>query len=56
MLTVSGFTGHVLKVECCKDLSSPERKGNITSSGNLKNVIQESLIIAKINAYKYLTE
>lgn len=28
----------------------------MTQSGNLKNVLQESLLIAKINAYRYLTK
>jgi Lon-like ATP-dependent protease len=56
VLTVSGFVGHVLTVECVQDLSSPNKKGNFTMSGNLQTVIQESVNIAKINAHNYLTE
>lgn len=56
VLTVSGFVGKVLTVECVQDLSSPNKKGNFSMSGNLQNVLQESVNIAKINAHNYLTE
>jgi ATP-dependent Lon protease len=57
ILTVSGgMIGHVTVVECCFDNSEWDKKGQITSSGNLKNVLQESLKLAKINAVKYLNE
>ena len=54
MLTVAGFVGHVLSVECVFDLSNTEKKGQLTSSGNLQKVLQESLYIAKINAFRLL--
>ena len=50
VLTVSGFVGHVMSVECVYDLSQPDKKGQFSSSGNLKKVLQESLLISKINA------
>lgn len=56
VLTVSGFVGKVLTVECVEDLSSPNKKGNFSMSGNLQNVLQESVNIAKINAHNFLTE
>ena len=56
ILTVGGFTGHVMTVETQFDYSQPEKKGTITSSGNLKNVLKESLTIAKINAFRFLNE
>lgn len=56
VLTVSGFVGKVLTVECVQDLSSPNKKGNFSMSGNLQNVLQESVTIAKINAHNFLTE
>lgn len=56
ILTVGGMIGNVLSVECCYDESEPDKKGTLTSSGNLKNVLQESLKIAKINALKYLNQ
>lgn len=54
ILTVSGFVGHILTVECVYDLTNPDKKGMLTSSGNLKNILQESLTIAKINAFRFL--
>jgi Lon-like ATP-dependent protease len=54
ILTVSGMVGSVLSVECCFDLSDPDKKGFMTASGNLKTVIQESLKIAKINALSFI--
>jgi len=54
VLTVSGFVGHVMTVECVYDLSSTEKKGQLTSSGNLQKVLQESLTIAKMNAFRFL--
>jgi len=39
ILTVSGMIGSVLSVECCFDLSDPDKKGFLAASGNLKNVI-----------------
>lgn len=56
VLTVSGFVGKVLTVECVQDFSSPNKKGNFSMSGNLQTVLQESVNIAKINAHNYLTE
>lgn len=44
VLTVAGFVGEVLTVECVLDLSQPEKTGNFTYSGNLKNVIQVKII------------
>jgi len=46
----------VLKIECLHDLSHPDKKGQFTSTGNLKNVLQESLMIGRLNAFNYLTE
>jgi endopeptidase La len=54
VLTVSGFTGNVLSVECVYDLGVTDKKGQFTSSGNLQKVLQESLTIAKINACRFL--
>jgi Lon-like ATP-dependent protease len=54
VLTVSGFTGNVLSVECVYDLGVTDKKGQLTSSGNLQKVLQESLTIAKINACRFL--
>lgn len=56
ILSVSDFIGHVLTLECIYDLTKPDKKGILTLSGNLKSVIQESVQIAKLNAYRYLTE
>ncbi|CAD8076184.1 unnamed protein product [Paramecium sonneborni] len=56
ILTVGGMIGHVLTVESCFDPSEQEKKGQILSSGNIKSVLQESLKLAKINAFKYLNE
>ncbi|KRX01904.1 Ribosomal protein S5 domain 2-type fold [Pseudocohnilembus persalinus] len=56
ILTVSGFVGHALTVECVYDNTQLDKKGQFNSSGNLKTVLKESLQIAKINAYKYLSE
>jgi len=55
VLTVSGFVGHVLTVECVYDPSASEKKGQFSSTGNLQKVLQESLIIARINALRFLT-
>jgi len=55
VLTVSGFVGHVLSVECVYDLTNTEKKGQLTSSGNLQKVLQESLNIARINALRFLS-
>lgn len=54
VLTVSGFTGHVLSVECIYDPSSVDKKGQFSSTGNLQKVLQESLSIARINALRFL--
>jgi len=54
ILTVTGFTGFAMTVECVFDQSHPDKKGQLTSSGNLKNVLQESLTVSKINAFRYL--
>ena len=52
ILSVSGeHIGNVLKVECIYDKTKPNKKGEFSSTGNLKTVTQESLLIAKINAY-----
>ena len=56
ILSVANQIGQVLKVECVYDKSKPDKKGEFTSSGNLKSVVQESIQIAKINAYRHLTE
>ncbi|CAD8158707.1 unnamed protein product [Paramecium pentaurelia] len=56
ILTVGGMIGNVLSVESCFDESEIEKKGQIIASGNIKLVLQESLKLAKINAYKYLNE
>jgi len=56
VLTVSGFIGHVMTVECIYDLSSNEKKGVLSSSGNLQKVLQESLTIARLVAFKYLPD
>lgn len=56
ILSVANHIGHVLKVECVYDLSKPDKKGEFTTSGNLKNVVQESIQIAKINAFRHLNE
>ena len=55
-MTVSGFIGHVMTVECIYDLSSNEKKGMLNSSGNLQKVLQESLTIARLVAFKYLPD
>jgi Lon-like ATP-dependent protease len=56
ILTVSGFIGHVLSVECVYDMSQVDKRGGLfTSSGNLQRVLQESLTIARINAARFLT-
>jgi Lon-like ATP-dependent protease len=54
VLTVSGFVGHVLSVECVYDLSQPDKKGQFSVSGNVKKVLQESISIAKINANRHI--
>lgn len=56
ILAASNHIGEVLKVECVYDLSKPDKKGEFTTSGNLKNVVQESIQVAKINAFRYLSE
>ncbi|CAD8145217.1 unnamed protein product [Paramecium pentaurelia] len=56
ILTVGGMIGHVLTVESCFDISETEKKGQILASGNIKLVLQESLKLAKINAFKFLNE
>ena len=55
ILSVANQIGQVLKVECIFDKSKPDKKGEFTSSGNLKSVVQESIQIAKINAYRFLS-
>jgi len=55
VLTVSGYIGHVLSVECVFDLTHTEKRGMFTFSGNLQRVLQESLTIARINAARFLT-
>lgn len=35
-MSVGGFVGHVMKIECVFDNSQIEKKGTFTSSGNLK--------------------
>jgi len=54
-MTVSNFTGFCDYVEAIVDTSEVHKTGEFTSSGNLKLVLKESLVLAKINAYKYLT-
>jgi len=54
VLTVSGFVGHVLSVECVYDITNPEKKGQFSCSGNLQKVLQESLTIARLVALRYL--
>ena len=44
-----------MSVECVYDLSQPDKKGQFSSSGNLKKVLQESLLISKINASSCLS-
>ena len=56
VLTVSGFVGHVMTVECIFDPSLQDKKGALTSSGNLQKVLQESLSIARMVAFRYLPE
>ena len=48
--------GNVLKVECIFDKTKGEKKGEFNWTGNLKTVTKESLIIAKINAYRFLSK
>jgi Lon-like ATP-dependent protease len=54
VLTVSGFVGHVLSVECVYDITNPEKKGQFSCSGNLQKVLQESLTIARLVALRFL--
>ena len=54
-MTVGNFIGFCDVVEAIVDKSEVIKTGEFTSSGNLELVLKESLIIAKINAYKYLT-
>jgi ATP-dependent Lon protease len=54
ILTVGDFVGHVMTVESVYDMSQPEKKGALTFSGNVKQVLGESVSIAKINAYRLL--
>ncbi len=54
MLTVSGFVGHVLSVECVYDITNPDKKGQFSCSGNLQKVLQESLTIARLVALRFL--
>ncbi|EGR30721.1 hypothetical protein IMG5_124880 [Ichthyophthirius multifiliis] len=58
ILSVAGFVGEVLKLECVffNDFSDKETKGVFTATGNIQQVLQESLKIAKINAFQYLNE
>jgi len=56
VLTVSGFTGHVMTVECINDLANQDKKGTLTSSGNLQKVLQESLTIARLVAFRFLPD
>ena len=51
---MNGFAGHVLSVEVIYDITQPDKKNNYTVTGNLKQVLQESLSVAKINALKML--
>jgi hypothetical protein len=44
ILTVAGMVGNILQVECVYDESDPDKKGLLTSSGNLKNVLIISLL------------
>jgi ATP-dependent Lon protease len=55
VLTVAGFVGEVLTVEAVFDQVTSEKKGQLTVSGNLKKVLEESVSIAKINAARYLS-
>lgn len=56
VMTVGNFIGNVLKMECTFDLTSEKQSGLLSSTGNLKTVIKESLEIARFNCAKYLTE
>lgn len=57
ILSVGGFVGHVMKIECVFDNSqAADKKGLFNSTGNLQTVLQESLKIAKINAFNVLSE
>ncbi|KAL4480128.1 hypothetical protein ABPG74_020644 [Tetrahymena malaccensis] len=56
IMSVGGFVGHIMKIECVFDSTQLEKKGTFSSSGNLQQVLQESLTIAKINAFNYLKE
>ena len=56
ILSVSHHVGNVLKVECIFDKTKGEKKGEFNWTGNLKTVTKESLIIAKINAYRFLSK
>lgn len=55
VLTVAGFIGEVLTVECVIDLSCPEKKGNFTCSGNLMTVIQVNLTLILINHFFFVS-
>lgn len=61
ILSANDYIGSVLTIECVEDLTHPDKKGNlinsghITYSGNLKSIILESIQIARLNAYRYLT-
>eukprot|EP01017_Pseudomicrothorax_dubius_P047488 TRINITY_DN8544_c0_g2_i2.p1 TRINITY_DN8544_c0_g2~~TRINITY_DN8544_c0_g2_i2.p1 ORF type:complete len:205 (-),score=57.43 TRINITY_DN8544_c0_g2_i2:8-622(-) len=56
VLTVAGFVGEVLTVECVFDASHPEKKGAFSASGNLKKVLEESLVVARIVAARFLSQ
>jgi len=56
ILSASDYLGSVLTIECVEDLTHPEKKGQVTYSGNLKNIILESITIARLNAYRYLSK
>lgn len=56
ILSVGNFVGHVMKIECVFDNSQLKNKGSFSSSGNLQQVLKESLTIAKMNAFNLLGE
>lgn len=56
ILSANDYIGSVLTVECIEDLTHPDKKGQVTYSGNLKSIILESITIARLNAYRYLNE
>ena len=54
ILATAGFSGNVMMVECVYDPQG-EQKGTLIGTGNLKTVLSESLLLAKMNAYRHLS-